>query len=189
MQPFPPPPPAIFWWFSCRDFGTDITIGARQIRGARAAIWRRCRGDAKLNTKLLASGTALIVIIGGVVALSVHTVRTPPPPPPKPASPAVAPVAPASCLLPGPPPVPPQGAVASAADMRLGHDVMQNFVLRLEAYQTCRNDQIDHAAASVTDAQKEQWLQQGNDAIDEANMLAGAFKVQLEAFRKKNPGQ
>ena len=104
-------------------------------------------------------------------------------------APAIAAQAPADCLLPGPPPVPPSGAAASGDDMKLGHDVMQAFVLQLEAYQACRNTQIDHAAATVTPAQKAQWLEQGNDAIDEANALAAAFGQQLRIFKAKNGGE
>ena len=106
-----------------------------------------------------------------------------------PAATAATPAPPADCLLPGPPPVPPNGATASPDDMKLGHDVMQGFVLQLEAYQACRNNQIDHAAASVTPAQKQEWLAQGNDAIDEANALAAAFGQQLKIFKAKNGGE
>jgi len=95
----------------------------------------------------------------------------------------------ADCLLPGPPPVPPNGETATAADMKLGHDVMQAFVVDLEAYQSCRNLQIDRAAPSVSTAQKQQWLDQGNAAVDEANDLAAAFGRQLKAFKASHPGQ
>jgi hypothetical protein len=106
-----------------------------------------------------------------------------------PAEAASAPPAPADCLLPGPPPVAPDGQSASGDDMKLGHDVMQAFVVQLEAYQACRNSQIDHAAATVTPAQRAQWLEQGNDAIDEANALAATFSRQLQIFKAKNGGE
>lgn len=95
---------------------------------------------------------------------------------------------PADCLLPGPAPVPPDGGSATDADMKLGHDTIQNFVLSLEAYQACRNAQIDHAGANVSEKQKQAWIDDGNAAIDQANALASAFSVQLKIFKARNPG-
>jgi hypothetical protein len=104
---------------------------------------------------------------------------TPTPPPPAPAT------VPADCLLPGPPPVPPDGQTATEADMRLGHNVIQAFVKQLEAYQACRNAQVDHATASAE--QKQQWLDEGNAAVDKANELAQAFAVQLKIYKARPP--
>jgi hypothetical protein len=105
-----------------------------------------------------------------------------------PATPSPSPsVAPAECLLPGPPPVPPDGTTSTDADMKLGHDAIQHFVQQLEAFQACRNAQIDHAPTGTTDARKQIWLQEGNAAVDEAHALADAFSAQLKVFhaRKK----
>ncbi len=144
-----------------------------------------------MTTKQIAALVAAVAIIAGVTIVQtqfrssrpvgLHQATVVPQ--------AAAPPPPAECLLPGPPPVAPNGAVASAADMRLGHDVMQAFVNELEAYQNCRNAQIDRAAPGVTEAQKQQWLDQGNAAVDEANDLAAAFGRQLAAFKARNPGQ
>jgi len=92
------------------------------------------------------------------------------------------PAALAECLFPGPPPVPPDGSTATDADMKLGHDCIQHFVLQLEAFKACRNAQIDHAPAGTTDARKQTWLQEGNAAVDEAHALADAFSAQLKIF-------
>jgi hypothetical protein len=128
---------------------------------------------------------AALLVIGTIVLLTHHRHA-----PAAAAVVAAVPEAPrADCLLPGPPPVPPQGETASADDMKLGHDVMQAFVVQLEAYQTCRNTQIDHAPAGTSLQQKQQWLDQGNAAVDEANALAAAFGAQLRAFKARTPGQ
>jgi hypothetical protein len=140
---------------------------------------------------LLALG-ALVVVGGGVFLLrKPATVPVPPPAAAEPATPpAAAPatpdatVAPADCLLPGPPPVPPAGATASPDDMKLGHDAMQHFVEELEAYQACRNTQADHTPG-VTDKQKDEWISQGNAAVDEANALAAAYGAQLKIFKAR----
>ncbi len=114
----------------------------------------------------------------------------PPPPPPPPAQPASpAPQPSADCLLPGPVPVVPRGAMASADDMKLAHDAVQGFVLQLEAFQACRNAQIDHASASTTQEQKQAWVNEGNEAVDEAKALAGAFKQQLEIYKAHHPAK
>jgi hypothetical protein len=134
-------------------------------------------------------GLAVLVASGIVFAVWRHGASPSVPAGAPAATQAAAPQAPPDCLLPGPPPVPPDGASASGDDMKLGHDVMQAFVVQLEDYQACRNNQIDHAAAPVTPAQKEQWLEQGNDAIDEANALAAAFGRQLQIFKAKNGGE
>ncbi len=99
-----------------------------------------------------------------------------------PAAAPAPPAAPAECLLPGPPPVPPDGSTATDADMKLGHDAIQHFVLQLEAFQACRNAQIDHPPAGTTDQVKQTWLQEGNTAVDEAHALADAFSAQLKIF-------
>lgn len=142
-----------------------------------------------MNTKLV-GGLAAIVVVGGIAATLLLRHPAPPAAPVAPtaaAAPAAAappPAPPADCLLPGPPPVAPDGTTASAADMKLGHDVMQSFVNALEAYQACRNDQADHTPG-VTDAQKDKWITQGNAAVDEANALANAFAVQLKRFKAR----
>ncbi len=138
-----------------------------------------------MNTKLLALVALALAAIAGITLLVQH--RTP--------GPIVAPVlpqqaaAPADCLLPGPPPVPPNGTVASEADMRLGHDVMQHFVVELETYQSCRNAQADHAPARVSQAQKDSWVEQGNQAVDQANALAASFGAQLKLYKARHPGK
>jgi hypothetical protein len=114
------------------------------------------------------------------------------PAPAVPAAPVAnpAPVAaqpPADCLRPGPAPVPPDGGAATDADMKLAHDVIQAFVLQLEAFQACRNAEIDHAPPSVTPERKRIWLEEGNDAVDQAHALADAFSAQLRVFHKKHP--
>ncbi len=143
-----------------------------------------------LNTKLLAAVAVILAVIAGVTFVVQHRARVPgpvvvapPAPVPKPAGSAST----AECLLPGPPPVPPNGAVASQADMKLGHDVTQAFVLQLEAYQACRNGQADHAAPGVSQAQKDAWIEQGNQAVDQANALAASFGAQLKAFKARHP--
>jgi len=167
-----------------------------------------------INPKyLLALG---VVVLGAGTFFALRELHSPAPPPPPPAltapsqtvpvlpaTPLVLPqtgpsptppatsaavVVPSDCLLPGPPPVPPYGATASAADMKLGHDVIQNFVVQLEAYQACRNSQADNSPASVSNQQKQTWLADGNAAVDEANALADAFSAQLKAFKAKHPG-
>jgi hypothetical protein len=106
----------------------------------------------------------------------------PPPQQPTPAPNA----APAECLLPGPPPVPPDGSTATDAEMKLGHDAIQHFVLELEAFQACRNAMIDHAPAGTTEARKQIWVQEGNAAVDEAHELADAFSAQLKLFHSRH---
>jgi hypothetical protein len=142
-----------------------------------------------LNTKLLVIAGVVLAVLAGIGVVVLHRTRAPHEVTVAPAAPVASPRPPASCLLPGPPPVPPNGAVASAADMRLGHDVMQSFVLQLEAYQACRNAQADHAAPGVSQAQKDAWIAQGNDAIDEANALAASFGAQLKVFKARTPGK
>ena len=136
-----------------------------------------------MNTKLLAAFALVLAVIAGVTLLVRHRA-------PAPHDRVSAPVTPpADCLLPGPPPVAPNGAVASEADMKLGHDVMQNFVLELEAYQACRDAQADHAAPGVGQSQKDAWIAQGDEAIDQANALAASFGAQLKLFKARHPGK
>jgi hypothetical protein len=145
------------------------------------------------NKTYLAAGLLVVIlIVGGVFALRrpAHAPVAHPPVTAHPAPiPAAAPPAPADCAAPGMPPPPPDGDTASAAEMKAAHDRIQSFVLALEAYQACRNNQIDHAGPSVTEAQKQTWLDDGNNAVDEANALASAFSAQLKLFKAKNPGQ
>ena len=143
-----------------------------------------------MNTKRLA---ILAVVLAAIALGAFLALRRPPAPngsvrmpaPHSPVSTQAPP--PANCLLPGPPPVAPNGAVSSQADMRLGHDAAQTFVLQLEAYQTCRYAQADHAAPGVSQAQKDTWVGQGNAAIDQAHALADTFGVQLKVFKAKHP--
>jgi len=145
-------------------------------------------------TKSLLALVAALAIGAGVYFFISKNHQAPvpaasPPPSPPPMQQAVpAPVPPKSdCLLPGPPPVPPDGRSASSADMALGHATIQNFVNELENYQACRNYQLDHAATSVTDAQKQTWLDEGNAAVDQANAIANAFAAQLKIFKARTP--
>ena len=73
--------------------------------------------------------------------------------------------------------------------MRQSHDNIQNFVLQLEAYQACRNNQVDHAASGTQVVQKQAWLNEGNDAVDQANALAQAFAAQLRVFKARKTGK
>ncbi len=142
-----------------------------------------------MNTKLLVVGAVVLAVLAGAGVFVFQRTHTPHEVVVAPAAPVASATPPASCLLPGPPPVAPNGALASVADMKLGHDVMQNFVLRLEAYQACRNAQADHAAAGVSQTQKDAWIAQGNDAVDEANALAASFSAQLKVFKARQPGK
>ena len=128
---------------------------------------------------------AFIVLIafgvGGYLAVRV----TPIPTPLQQGGDKAAQQAPAECLRPGPAPVAPDGATATAQEMALGHDAAQSFVHQLEHYQACRNKQADTAGADVPEATKQDWLRQGNDAIDEANAIADAFSRQLKIFKAR----
>ncbi len=148
--------------------------------------------DCRMTKKILiALGVVIVIVAAIALALRMQKPAVVHPAAPAAVTPGAAPSAkpPADCLLPGPPPVPPNGETATAAEMKLGHDVMQAFVQQLEDYQACRNNQIDHPPPGASTPQKEIWLQQGNDAVDEANMLANAFSAQLKAFKARNPGQ
>jgi hypothetical protein len=116
------------------------------------------------------------------------------------ATPAAAPAAPVSqptaasaavaadCLLPGPAPVAPFGESASVADMSLAHDVIQNYVVELEFYQKCRDNQADHAPANASADQKQAWIAQGDSAVDMATAAADGFTAQLKVFKATHPG-
>lgn len=141
-----------------------------------------------------------IVVLAGAGALLLRQMPHTAPAPSGAVSPAAAPqvtapqpgaAAPAqtACLLPGPIPVVPDGRLASAADMQLARGVIQGFVEQLEAYQTCLNAKVDHPAPGVTDAQKDEWVRQGNGAIDEAHALADSFGQQLKLFKARGPGK
>jgi hypothetical protein len=73
--------------------------------------------------------------------------------------------------------------------MKLGQTAIQNFVLQLEAYQACRDNQADHAPPGTSAAQKDDWIKQGDDAVDEAHALADAFSAQLKVFNARGGGQ
>ena len=152
-----------------------------------------------VKTPFLVAGVAIVAIVAALAYFElrpapVHVAPTPVAPaatlvPSQPAAPVTAatPQPPADCLLPGPPPVAPDGGAATADDMKLAHDVIQGFVVHLEAYQACRESQISKADASVTEQQKQSWREQGNAAVDEAQALAGAFAAQLKIYHKKHP--
>jgi hypothetical protein len=131
---------------------------------------------------LVALAVVVALAAGGFLAL-----RHAPAPsaPPLAGSPAPAAAPQSECLLPGPAPVPPDGAIATAADIGLGHDTIQAFVNQLEAYQACLNNKVDHAPPGVTDKQKDGWIEQGNAAVDQANALAAAFSEQLKIFKAR----
>jgi pyocin large subunit-like protein len=137
--------------------------------------------------KIVALVVALAAATGVGGYLALRTSSAPPAQAPVAAAPQAAPAAQATCLLPGPPPVPPDGATSTAADMSLGHDVIQGFVNQLEAYQACLNNKVDHPAPGVTDGQKDKWIEQGNAAVDQAHALADAFSAQLKIFKARPP--
>jgi hypothetical protein len=148
-----------------------------------------------INKTYLTAGIVVVILaVGGLFALrrpgkptgasSTPAVHAAPAP-----VPVAAPPPAADCQAPGMPPPAPDGDTATAEEMRAGHDRIQAFVNALEAYQACRNSQIDHAAPTVTAAQKQTWLDEGNAAVDEANVLASAFSAQLKLFKAKHPDQ
>jgi hypothetical protein len=151
-----------------------------------------------VKTPFIVAGVVIAVLLAAIayfefrpqptVVAPAPTVAALPPAPPQPTP--LAPPAPqtaADCLLPGPPPVPPDGGSATAADMKLEHDVFQSFVLQLEGYQACREKQIAASGTGTTEQQKQTWRAQANAAIDEAQALAGAFAAQLKVYHKKHP--
>ncbi len=152
-----------------------------------------------MKTPFIVGGAVILVVVAAAAYLELRptpaVVTVPPaapapaalpaPPPAPPAQVAVQP--PADCLLPGPPPVAPDGGKADAADMKLGHDVIQSFVVQLEDYQACREKKVATAGSTVTDQQKQTWRDQGNAAIDEANAIAAAFASQLKIYHAKHP--
>ncbi len=156
---------------------------------------------ASKTTFLLVGGAAVVIAAGVAFAVLHKPAATAPSPSPTSTSdsttsapaaaqaPTFSNVAPGAdpCLLPGPPPVAPAGATATADDMKLGHDVIQHFVEQLEGYQACRNNQVDHAPASVSADQKEKWTAQGNAAVDEAHAVADSFTAQLQVFKQRHP--
>jgi 2-oxoglutarate dehydrogenase E2 component (dihydrolipoamide succinyltransferase) len=152
-----------------------------------------------VKTPFIVAGVLIVAIAAAVayVELRPAPVAVAPKPlapaatlvPAQPAAPATppAPQPPADCLLPGPPPVAPDGGAATADDMKLAHDVIQSFVMHLEAYQACRESQVAKADSTVTEQQKQTWRDQGNAAVDEAQALAAAFAAQLKIYHKKHP--
>jgi hypothetical protein len=145
----------------------------------------------------VAAALAVVLVLAGLFAW-----RRPASPPAvthpvtAPASPTQAPAAAPSatatapdCQSPGAPPSPPDGTTSTAAAMKQGHDTVQTFVLQLEAYQACLNNLIDHAGPDISQQQKQIWLDQGNGAVDEANLLAKSFAYQIKVFHDSHPGQ
>jgi hypothetical protein len=140
-------------------------------------------------TIVLAAGIAAVAAAGGIYLWRAQTRYVTPvvPEVTHGAAPPVSP--PPDCHLPGPPPVAPDGQTATLADMKLGQTAIQNFVLQLEAYQACRDNQADHAPPGTSAAQKDDWIKQGDDAVDEAHALADAFSAQLKVFNARGGGQ
>lgn len=85
------------------------------------------------------------------------------------------------------PPHTPDGATATVAQMAAARDLIQTYVNALESYQACLN----RAADTVTEASpatRQSWVDHGNGAIDEANLLAAAFAASNTAFHAAHPG-
>lgn len=150
------------------------------------------------TTKYLLALGALVVVGGGAyyfmhsqpTAPVATPVTTPAPaaaPAPAPAAPAVAATVPTDCQYPGPAPVAPDATISNAADMKLGHDTIQNYVQELENYSACRDNMADHTTGA-TDAQKNQWIADGNTAVDQAHAIADAFTAQLKIYKAAHPG-
>ncbi len=151
-----------------------------------------------VKTPFIVGGAVILVVLAAVAYIELRPAPVTTVLPPTAAAPAVvlaqppspppaAVEAPADCLLPGPPPVAPDGGKATAADMKLGHDVIQSFVHELESYQGCREKQIATAGTATTDQQKQTWREQGNAAVDEATAIAAAFAAQLKIYHTKHP--
>ena len=142
---------------------------------------------------LIALGVVAVAAGGGWYVMRSH--HAPAPAPVAPAAPVAAPVAPvvasdavpSDCLLPGPAPVIPYGPTASEADMKLGRDAIQTFVVALEAYQACRDKQADKAGPEVSQRQKDIWIAQGDSAVDAAHALADTYGNQLKAYKAAHP--
>jgi Tfp pilus assembly major pilin PilA len=92
------------------------------------------------------------------------------------------------CAAPsGMPPRAPDGTTATEAQMHAAHEAIQAYVDQLETYQACRNHEADAAGNTVPEAQKQAWIEMGNGAVDEANLLAAAFAAQTAAYRTAHP--
>ena len=135
----------------------------------------------------------LLALIGGGIFMALKERPSPQPLPVTAAPPAAVP-APvpatklaADCPPAGQVPAIPDGATAGLAEMKIGHDLIQNFVVKLEAYQTCRDNMADHAPPGVSAQQKQAWVADGDTAIDEANALAAAFAAQLKIYTARSP--
>jgi hypothetical protein len=139
------------------------------------------------RTQIALALGAVVVAAGLIFAWHERTAPVMPVVTPKVAPPQVAP--PAACHLPGPAPVAPDGRTATLTDMKLGQTVIQNFVLQLEAYQACMDNQADRAPPRTPAAQKDDWIKQGDDAVDEAHALADSFSAQLKIFNARGGGQ
>lgn len=137
--------------------------------------------------KIIAGVVVLAVVVAGGAYFALNKPKSPAPVAAAPAPVVAAVVVPVDCQLPGPAPVPPNGATASADDMKLGHDTIQNFVLQLEAYQKCRDTQADKTPGA-TEQQKTGWIAQGDAAVDQANDLANQFAAQLKLYKAGHPG-
>jgi hypothetical protein len=151
---------------------------------------------------VLAAVAAILVIAGIIVARRTGIPQPAPaairPAAPAPAAPSAAapqaapqpiPLAPFACRFPDSPPRQPDGATASAAEMQASHDAIQHYVELLEAFQACRNKQIDDPSLPASLEQKRTWLNEGNAAVDQANELAAQFSAQLKVWRARNPGK
>jgi hypothetical protein len=93
------------------------------------------------------------------------------------------------CVLPAPPPVVPDGSQATQAEMRAGHDALQSFVNKLQAYQVCMEDQFNSATNDTRPEVKIAYRTLGNAAIDEAVALAADYDQQLKLFKSLHPGK
>jgi hypothetical protein len=95
----------------------------------------------------------------------------------------------AECLLPEPAPTLPNGATATEAEMRAGHDALQGFVDKLQTYQACLEDEIKNAPADTRPEMKIAWRTVGNAAIDQARDLAAEYDNQIKLYKSRHPGK
>ena len=73
------------------------------------------------------------------------------------------------------PPQTPDGATATDAQMKAAHDALQAYVDKLEAFQACLNHAADTAGNDVPPEMRNNWIDRGNGAVDEATLLAQAY--------------
>ncbi len=85
------------------------------------------------------------------------------------------------------PPQTPNGATATDAQMKAAHDALQAYVDKLEALQACLNHAAQTSGSDVPPQLRDTWINRGNGAIDEANLLAEAFANAKDAFDAAHP--